>query len=70
MLVNLVKAVTTRSTDLAEEDEKQPPTRTDTDQDDTQETEVSEEISSNTYNKNSRDTSVKEMQQILFPNAS
>ena len=62
----MVNAITTRSkartTDLEEEDDNQPPTRTDTDPDHTQGTEVGEETSSNKYDKNPRDTSVKEMQ--------
>ena len=64
MLINMVKAVTTRSrtrnTTPAEGTEKQPPLRMDTDN--TPSTEVSKETTSNNYEDNSRDTSVKEMQ--------
>ena len=65
MLINMVKAITTRSkartTDLAEEDRKQLPIRIDTNPDEAQMTEVNEEASSNNCKTSSRDTSVKEM---------
>ena len=66
MLINMVKAVTTRSrtrnTTLAEGTEKQPPLRMDINTDNTQRTEVSKETASNNCEENSRDTSVKEIQ--------
>ena len=66
MLINMVKAVTTRSrtrnTTLVEGAEKQPPLRMDINTDNTPRTEVSKETASNNCKENSRDTSVKEMQ--------
>ena len=66
MLINMVKAVTTRSrtrnTTLVEGAEKQPPLRMDINTDNAPRTEVSEETASNNCKENSRDTSVKEMQ--------
>ena len=66
MLINMVKAITTRSrtrnTTLVEGAEKQPPLRMDINTDDTPRTEVSKETANNNCEENSRDTSVKEMQ--------
>ena len=66
MLINMVKAVTTRSgmrnTTLVERTEKQPPLGMDINTDNTPRTEVSKETTSNNCENNSRDTSVKEMQ--------
>ena len=66
MLINMVKAVTTRSrmrnTTLVEETKKLAPLRTDINTDNNPRTEVSKETASNNCEENSRDTSVKEMQ--------
>ena len=66
MLINMVKAITTRSgmrkTLTIMGTEKQPPLRKDTNMDNTPRTEVSKEITSNNYEDNPKDTSVKEMQ--------
>ena len=66
MLINMVKAVTTRSrvrnTTLVERSEKQSPPRMDINTGNTPRTEVGKETTSNNYKDNSRDTSVKEMQ--------
>ena len=66
MLINMVKAVTTRSgmrnTTPVERTKKQPPLRMDINTDNTPRTEVSKETTSNNCEDNSRDTSVKEMQ--------
>ena len=68
MLINMVKAVTTRSrtrnTTLVEGAEKQPPLRMDINTDNTPRTEVSKETANNNCEENSRDTSVKEMQSM------
>ena len=68
MLINVVKAVTTRSitrnTTLVEGAEKQPPLRMDINTDNAPRTEVSKETASNNYEENSRDTSVKEIQSM------
>ena len=68
MLINMVKAITTRSrtrnTTLAEGIEEQPPIRMDINTDSTPSTEVSKETTSNNIEDNSRDTSVKEMQSM------
>ena len=68
MLVNMVKAITTRSktrnTTFVEGAEKEPPLRMDINTDNTPRTEVSKEIASNNCKENSRDTSVKEMQSM------
>ena len=65
MLINMVKAVTTRSgmrnTTLVKGTEKQPPLRMDINTDNTRRTEVSKETASNNCEENSRDTSVREM---------
>ena len=66
MLINMVKAITTRSgmrnTTLVEGTEEQPPLRMDLNRYHTLRTEVSKETTSNNCEDNSRDTSVKEMQ--------
>ena len=66
MLINMVKAVTTRSrtrnTTLVERTEKQSPLRMDINLGNIPRTEVSKETTSNSCEDNSRDTSVKEMQ--------
>ena len=66
MLINMVKAITTRSrmrkTPTVEGTKKQPPLRRDINMDNTPKTEVSKETSSNNCEDNSKDTSVKEMQ--------
>ena len=66
MLINMVKAVTTRSrmrnTTLVKGTEKQPPLSMDINTDNTPRTEVSKETASNNCKENSRNTSVKEMQ--------
>ena len=66
MLINMVKAVTTRSgtrnTTLVKGTEEQPPLRMDINTDNTPRTEVSKETASNNSKDNSRDTSVEEMQ--------
>ena len=68
MLINMVKAITTRSgmrnTTLVEGTEEQPPLRMDINTDNTPRTEVSKETTSNNSEDNSRDTSVKEMQSM------
>ena len=68
MLINMVKAVTTRSrmrnTTPIEGTDKQPPLRMDLNTDNTPRTEVSKETTSNSCEDNSRDTSVKEMQSM------
>ena len=68
MLINMVKAITTRSrtrnTTLFEGTEKQPPLRMDINTDNALRTEVSKETASNNCKENSRDTSVKEMQSM------
>ena len=65
MLINMVKAVTTRSgmrkIPTVEETEKQPPLKMDMNTDNTPRTEVSKETTSNNCEDNSKDTSVKEM---------
>ena len=75
MLINMVKAVTTRSgtrkTPTIEGTEKQPPLRKDINTDDTPRKEVSKETTSNNCENNPKDTSVEEMQSTdLFANAS
>ena len=75
MLINMVKAVTTRSgmrkTTLVEGTKEQPPLKMDINTDNTPRTEVSKETTSSNSEDNSRDTSVKEMQQwILFASVS
>ena len=66
MLINMVKAITTRSgmrkTPTIEGTEKQPPLRKDMNTDNTPRTEVSKETIRNNCKDNSKDTSVKEMQ--------
>ena len=66
MFINMVKAVTTtsgtRNTTLVERTEKQSPPRMDINTGNTPRTEVSKETTSNNYEDDSRDTSVKEMQ--------
>ena len=66
MLINMVKAITTRSrtrnTTLVEGAKKQSPLRMDINTDNTPRTEVSKETANNNCTENSRDTSVKEMQ--------
>ena len=66
MLINMVKAITTRSgmrkTPTVERTEKQPPLRMDINTNNTPRTEVSRETTSNNCENNSKDTSVKEMQ--------
>ena len=66
MLINMVKAVTTRSrtrnTTLVEGTKKLSPLRMDLNTDNNPRTEVSKETASNNCEENSRDTSVKEMQ--------
>ena len=68
MLINMVKAVTTRSrmriTPTIEGTEKQPPLRKDINTDNTPRTEVSKETTSNNCEDNPKDTSVKEMQSM------
>ena len=68
MLINMVKAITTRSgmrkTPNIEGTEKQPPLRRDINTDNTPRTEVSKENTSNNGEDNSKDTSVKEMQSM------
>ena len=63
MLINMVKAITTRSgmrnTTLVKGTKKQPPLRVDLNTDNTLRTEVSKETASNNCEENSRDTSVK-----------
>ena len=66
MLINMVKAVTTRSgmrkTPTVNETEKQPPLETNLNKDNTQRTEVSKDTTSNSCKDNAKDTSIKEMQ--------
>ena len=66
MLINMVKAITTRSrmrnTTLVKGTEEQPPLRMDINTDNTPRTEVSKETTSSDSEDNSRDTSIKEMQ--------
>ena len=66
MLINMVKAVTTRSgmrkTPTIKETKKQPPLGTDLNKDNTPRTEVSKETTSNSCEDNPKDTSIKEMQ--------
>ena len=66
MLINMVKAVITRSgtrnTTLVKGTKEQPPLRMDINTDNTPRTEVSKETTSSNSEDNSRDTSVKEMQ--------
>ena len=68
MLINMVKAVTTRSgrrnTTLVEGTKKQPPLRMDLNTDNTPRTKVSKETANNNCEENSRDISVKEMQSM------
>ena len=68
MLINMVKAITTRSgmrkTPTIEGTEKQPPLRKDINTDNIPRTEVSKETTSNNCEDNSKDTSVKEMQSM------
>ena len=74
-LINMVKAVTTRSgmrkTPTVKETEKQPPPETNLGKDDTPRTVVSKDITSNSCKDNPKDTSIKEMQSTdLFANTS
>ena len=66
MLINMVKAVTTRSgmrkTPTVKEIEKQPPLEANLNKDNTQRTEVSKDATSNSCKDNPKDTSIKEMQ--------
>ena len=66
MLINMVKAITTRSgmrkTTLVEGTKEQPPLKMDINTDNTPRTEVSKETTSSNSKDNSRGTSVKEMQ--------
>ena len=66
VLINMVKAVTTRSrtrnTTLVEGTDDQPPSKMDINTDNTPRTEVSKETMNNDSEDNSRDTLVKEMQ--------
>ena len=66
MLINMVKAVTTRSgtrkTPTVNETEKQPPLETNLNKDNTPRTEVSKDTTSNSCKDNPKDTSIKEMQ--------
>ena len=66
VLINMVKAVTTRSgmrkTQTVKETEKQPPLETNLNKDNTPRTEVSKDTTSNSYKDNPKDTSIKEMQ--------
>ena len=66
MLINMVKAVTTRSrmrrTPTVKGTKKQPPLKMDMNTDNAPRTEVSKETTSNNCEDNSKDTSVKEMQ--------
>ena len=68
MLINMVKAVTTRTgmrnTTLVKGTEKQSPLRMDINTDNTPRTEVSKETTSNNCEENSGDTSVKEVQSM------
>ena len=68
MLINMVKAVTTRSgmrnTTLVERTKNQSPLRMDINTGNTPRTEVSKKTTSNNCEDNSRDTSVKEMQSM------
>ena len=66
MLINMVKAVTTRSgtrkTPTVNETKKQPPPEISLDKDNTPETAVSKEGTSNSCENNTKDTSIREMQ--------
>ena len=66
VMINMVKAVTTRSrmrnAASIEGTDRQPPLRMDSNTDNTPRTEVSKETKGNSCEDNSRDTSVKEMQ--------
>ena len=66
MLINMVKAVTTRSgmrkTPTVKETEKQPPLETNSNKDDTPRTEVSKDTTSSSCKDNPKDASIKEMQ--------
>ena len=66
MLINMVKAVTTRSgmrkTPTVKETEKQPRLEITLNKDNSPETAVSKEITSNSCENNPKDTSIKEMQ--------
>ena len=66
LLINMVKAVTTRSgtrnTTLVEGNKEQPPSKMDINTDNTPRIEVSKETTNNDSKDNSRNTSVKEMQ--------
>ena len=66
MLINMVKAVTTRSgmrkTPTIKETEKQPPLETNLNKDNTPRTEVSKDTTSNSCKDNPKDASIKEMQ--------
>ena len=68
MLINMVKAITTRSgmrnTTLVKGTEEQLPSKMDISTDNTPRTEVSKETMNNDSKDNSRDTSVKEMQSM------
>ena len=68
MLINMVKAVTTRSGMrkilTVKGTEKQPPLRRDINTDNTLRTEVSKETTRNNCKDNSKDTSVKEIQSM------
>ena len=65
MLINMVKAVTTRSgmkkTLTVKETEKQPPLETNLNKDETPRTAVSRETTNNSCEDNPKDTSIKEM---------
>ena len=65
MLINMVKAVTTRSgmrkTRTIKETEKQPPLETNLSKDETSRTAVSKETTNNNCGDNPKDTSIKEM---------
>ena len=66
MLINMVKAVTTRSgmrkTPTVKETEKQPPLDTNLNKYNIPRTEVSKDTTSNSCEDNPKDTSIKEMQ--------
>ena len=66
MLINMVKAVATRSgmrkTPTVKETEKQPPLKTNLNKDNTPRTEDSKDMTSNSCKDTPKDTSIKEMQ--------
>ena len=66
MLINMVKAVTTRGgmreTPTIKETKKQPPLETNLNKDNTPRTEVSKDTTNNSCKDNPKDTSIKEMQ--------